>query len=157
MLFATALVDAPINEILRTPGVGVLMYRLVREALTVPRSLAVRLEELHGFRPADYEGEDWRRPVEDVARFYDGQIKVKSGVWRDLAVRHRPTEAGCQLGNLVEKGNELGLQLPLNARLVELIRQIEEGSRRMGWENLDELAGVMGQPGTAHAQPGPIP
>jgi 2-dehydropantoate 2-reductase len=39
----------------------------------------------------------------------------------------------------VDKARELGVPVPLNARLVEMIYEIERGERPMGWENLEEL------------------
>jgi 2-dehydropantoate 2-reductase len=141
LLFATALVDAPIPETLRRPGVGPALHALVREALAVPDALGVRLEELHGFRPDDYRDEDWRPAIDAMASFYEGQIKVRTGVWRDLAVRRRPTEVDCQIGVLVEKGVSEGLDMPFNRRLVGLIHEVERGAP-MGWELLDRLAGA---------------
>jgi 2-dehydropantoate 2-reductase len=146
LLFATALVDAPIAETLRRPGVGPVVHALVREALEVPDALGVRLEDLHGFRPDDYRTGDWRPPIEAMARFYEGQIKVRTGVWRDLAVRRRPTEVDCQIGVLVERGAALGLGMPLNRRLVALIHEVERGTP-MGWELVERLSGKVERAG----------
>jgi 2-dehydropantoate 2-reductase len=66
-------------------------------------------------------------------------LKTKTGVWRDLAVRHRRTEVDAHLGTVVEIGRRHGLSLPLNARLIELIHDIEEGRRAMDRANLAEL------------------
>lgn len=142
LLFATALVDAPIYEVVRRPGVGPALYALVQEAMSVPDRLGVRLEDLHGFVPGQYREDDWTGAVEAVARFYEGQIKVKTGIWRDLAVRRRPTEVDCQVGVLVEKGAALGLEMPLNRRLVELIHDLEAGRRAMGWDTIEQLAAL---------------
>jgi 2-dehydropantoate 2-reductase len=146
LLFATALVDAPIYETLRRPGAGPAMHALVREAISVADRLGVRLEDLHGFRPDTYRGNDWREPMEAVARFYEGQIKVKTGIWRDLAVRHRPTEVDCQIGTLVERGAAVDLAMPRTRRLVELIHDLEAGRRSMAWENVEALAAAGGEP-----------
>jgi 2-dehydropantoate 2-reductase len=142
LLFATATVDAPVHEILRREGVGPTMHALVAEAIAVPDRLGVRLEDLHGFRPGAYRGDGWQASMEAIAGFYEGQIKVKTGVWRDLAVRRRQTEVDCQVGTLVAKGAGAGLPMPRNRRLVGLIHDLEAGRRRMGWDNLDALAGA---------------
>jgi 2-dehydropantoate 2-reductase len=55
--------------------------------------------------------------------------KSHSGVWRDLAVRKRPTEVDAQLGIVVTLGRQAGVPTPLIARLVELIHEIERGVR----------------------------
>lgn len=138
LLFATALVDAPVHEVIRHPGGGEVLYRVTREALSVPGALGLQLEDIHGFRPEDYRAESMGDTLEALARYYQGQTKVKTGVWRDLAVRHRPTEVDCQVGALVARGRALGLPLPLNRRLVSLIHEVEQG-RPMDWGNLEEL------------------
>ncbi len=150
LLFATALVDAPIYEVVRRPGVGPALYALVQEAMTVPDRLGVRMEDLRGFLPGQYREDDWTGAMEAVARFYEGQIKVKTGIWRDLAVRHRPTEVDCQVGVLVEKGAALGLEMPLNRRLVELIHDLEAGRRAMGWDTVEQMAAVRPAPDVRH-------
>lgn len=150
LLFATALVDAPIYEVVRGRSVGPGLYALVREAMTVADGLDIRMEDLHGFLPAQYRKEgDWRAAMESTARFYEGQIKVKTGIWRDLAVRRRPTEVNCQVGVLVEKGAALGLEMPLNQRLVELIHDLEAGRRAMGWDTIDQLVALSRPEGVA--------
>jgi len=139
LLFATALVDAPVHEIVRRADCGPVLYRLVQEAMAVPAALGVRLEELADFRPQEYEGGDWRPAMERTAAHFEGQLKVKTGVWRDLAVRRRRTEVDCQVGEVVTRARSLGLEVPRNRHLVELIHEIEEGIRPMAWENLGEL------------------
>lgn len=146
LLFATALVDAPIYETVRRPGVGPAMHALVREAISVPDRLGVRLEELHGFLPDSYRDGGWHEPMEAIARFYQGQLKVKTGIWRDLAVRHRPTEVDCQVGALVERGRKVGLPMPRNRRLVDLVHDLEADRRSMGWETVEELGAAGGAP-----------
>jgi 2-dehydropantoate 2-reductase len=142
VLFGTALVDAPVHEIVRRPDCGEALFRLGQEALRVPDAKGVRLERLEDFWPEEYRGDDWRPAMERVAVHFEGQIKVRTGVWRDLAVRHRRTEVDCQAGELVRQGAEVGAELPLNRRLIELIHEVEEGRRPMSWENLPTLIGA---------------
>ena len=65
--------------------------------------------------------------------------KTHSGIWRDLAVRKRPTEVDAQLGIIVSLGAEAGVPAPLTARLVALIHEIERGERL---QSLDALAAL---------------
>ena len=69
--------------------------------------------------------------------------KTHSGIWRDLAVRKRKTEAEAQLGAIVAAGQRAGVPTPITARLLELIGQIEQGQRVQGRENLDRLSEVI--------------
>ena len=68
--------------------------------------------------------------------------KSHSGIWRDLAVRKRKTEAESQLGPIVDHARRLGCPTPLTERLIVMIGEIEAGKRPLAKENLAELAGV---------------
>jgi 2-dehydropantoate 2-reductase len=140
LLFATTLVDAPIYEVVRHPDAQEVIYQLVGEAASVPLGLGVHLEELHGFQPLQYLGDPVSGTFERVATFYEGQTKVKSGSWRDIAVHHRPTQVDCLVGALVAKGECLGLALPLNRKLVAMVHELETGTRPMQWANFHGLA-----------------
>jgi 2-dehydropantoate 2-reductase len=79
-----------------------------------------------------------------IATHYRAHTKTKTGIWRDLAVRKRKTEVDGQLGMLVAKGESLGVAMPLTRRLIELIRDLEDGRRQMDWANLEPLAALAG-------------
>jgi 2-dehydropantoate 2-reductase len=57
-------------------------------------------------------------------------------------VRKRRTEVDAQLGPVVEEAAALGVPTPCNARLIEMIHEIEDGARRLDRANLFELAEV---------------
>ena len=130
LLSATALVDEDIPDLLRERGVGPILYRLVREAMAVPDRLGVRLEPFGGFSPEAYRKSEWRPAIEGVARFYAAQVQRRTGVWRDLAIRHRKTEIDCHAGALARQGRELGLDMARVERLVALMHAAEEGRPR---------------------------
>src|SRR4029079_10892918 len=75
--------------------------------------------------------------------------KTHSGIWRDLAVRKRPTEVDAQLGIIVSLGAEAGVPAPLTARLVALIHEIERGQRP---QSLDALAALAPTPSNRHLE-----
>ena len=52
------------------------------------------------------------------AAYNRGNIKVRSGPWRDLAVRKRPTEVDHMIGWVIAEGRARGIPMPLNERLV---------------------------------------
>jgi len=75
-------------------------------------------------------------------RFADqtrNQIKVRSGPWRDLAVRNRPTEIDYMVGWVIGEGRRRGIAMPLNEALVQQVKDLERGTRSRGLHNLDEL------------------
>jgi 2-dehydropantoate 2-reductase len=73
-----------------------------------------------------------------VAHHYRTRAKTKTGVWRDLAVRKRKTEASF-FDVTLAKGEKLGLPLSVTRTMLALIHDIEDGRRPMAWENLDVL------------------
>ena len=77
--------------------------------------------------------------LDALVAFNRRSAKSHSGVWRDLAVRKRRTEAGHQLGPIVTVAREHGLGAPITDRLVALIRDIEDGRRAQDWTTLDLL------------------
>jgi 2-dehydropantoate 2-reductase len=126
MLAATAVSDLPIAGVLDDPAYGPMLTALAREVLA---QAPVKPEPLDGLEPADLEGSLGR-----LAAFNRGSAKTHSGIYRDLAVLHRPTEVAAILGGL-----DLAAA-PLVARVLELISAIERGDRTCSRANLDLLA-----------------
>ncbi len=63
--------------------------------------------------------------------------KVKSSGLQSLE-RNEQTEVDYLNGYLVDKANEIGIELPVNSRLVEMVHEIENGKRKIQAQNLDE-------------------
>jgi 2-dehydropantoate 2-reductase len=154
LLFATALVDDHVYEIVgRSEAVERALVSLVAEGIAVADKVGIHLEPFDEFDPAWYrsavagDAGARARAVRAIADHYRGHAKSKTGVWRDLAVRRRRTEVGGLLGPLLDKGEAAGVPMPLTRRLVELIRDVEEGRRPMDWANLDPLVDLAGARG----------
>ena len=151
MLFATALTNDSIADCLSWPAYRGLYIGLAREILAVALALGVRPEAFDGFDPAAYLPD---APAGAAAQSLDSLVahnrrsaKTHTGIWRDLAVRKRPTEVDAQLGIIVTLGGEAGVPTPLTAAVVDLIHDIERGVRAQSIETLDALANVRsGQP-----------
>jgi 2-dehydropantoate 2-reductase len=149
LLFATAVVDAHVYEVLeRSPAVQRALCGLVGEGLTVADKAGIRIDPFDEFDPAWYRaalhGDETalRHAMATAAAHYRGNTKTKTGVWRDLAVRRRKTEVDGLLGVLARKGETLGVDTPLTRRLIDIIQDLEEGRRRMDWANLDPLVSL---------------
>ena len=147
MLFATALTNDSIADGLARPEYRDVYIALAREILAVAQTRGVKPEAFDGFDPSAYLP---GAPAGSADRSLDGLVahnrksaKTHSGIWRDLAVRKRPTEVDAQLGIVVSLGREAGVPAPLTARVVELIHEIERGTRPMSLENLDVLAALL--------------
>jgi 2-dehydropantoate 2-reductase len=144
LLVATALVDAPIHETVQSPPQRRVIFAALREAFTVADACGIRLESFFPFDP-----DTFRHPVDmaDQAAFfsrvadrYRNQAKQHSGIWRDLRVRHRRTEVPWLTGELVHRADLLGVPVPVNRRIVEMIREIENDQRGTSEQNFLELA-----------------
>ena len=123
MLAATAVSDLSIAHALADPAYRRLFTALSREVLDQAPVVA---EAFDGFDPADLEGS-----VDRLAAFNLASAKTHTGIYRDLAVLHRPTEVAGLLQDL--RG-------PLTAFVAELVLAIERGERRCERANLDLLA-----------------
>jgi 2-dehydropantoate 2-reductase len=149
LLFGTAVVDAHVYDVVeRSPAVQMALIGIVGEGMAVSDKTRVRLEPFDEFDPAWYraalggDASARARAMTAIATHYRAHTKTKTGIWRDLAVRKRKTEADGQLGVLVRKGEALGVAMPLMRQLTELIRDLEDGRRPMAWENLDSLVAL---------------
>ena len=144
-LFATATVDETMGAVLGVPENTALLANLAGEVVRTAGAEGVRSEGFDGYEPGPMRftsPRDWagiRASLDRLTAFNRGSLKQKSGIWRDLAVRHRRTEVDQQLGPIVEIARGHGFRLPLNERLIEMIHDLETGRRTMVPENLAEL------------------
>jgi len=143
MLFATALTNESIADALAMPAYRPLYIALAREILAVAAARRVRPEAFDGFEPAAYlttaPAGAAERSLDALVAHNRRSAKSHSGIWRDLAVRKRPTEVDAQLGIIVTLGHESGVPTPLTARLVTLVHEIERGARAQSLDTLDAL------------------
>jgi 2-dehydropantoate 2-reductase len=144
MLFATALTNESIGDALAIGAYRELYIALAREVLAVAAARGVQAEAFDGFDPSAYlataPGGAAQRSLDALVAHNRRSAKSHSGIWRDLAVRKRPTEVDAQLGIVITLGTESGVPTPLCARLVELIHEIERGARPQSLDALDALA-----------------
>jgi 2-dehydropantoate 2-reductase len=143
LLFATALTNASICDALAAPEPRRLYRRIAGETVEVARSLGMRPIGFNGYDPAAF-GREATDVVADAS--FQAMVahnarsaKTHSGIWRDLAVRKRQTEADAQLGPIVTFARQQGLRAPTVEALIGMVHEIEQGRRPLAWENLAEL------------------
>jgi len=143
LLFATALTDDSIADVLAEEGLRPSLIALGRETVAVALAKGVSLEAFDGFDPEAFLPDasigKANASMDDLVTFNRGSAKTHSGIWRDLAVRKRKTEVDAQLGQVVRVGGEMGVPTPLTQIVVRQIHEIETGDRPQDWTNLDEL------------------
>jgi 2-dehydropantoate 2-reductase len=143
LLFASALTNDPIADVLAEESFRPKLIPLAREAVAVASAHGVELESFDGFDPEAFRpgGEPGlaASSLDELVRFNRASAKTHSGIWRDLAVRKRKTEVDAQLGWVVSVGEQEGVPTPLTRAVIHQIHQIESGARSLGRDNLREL------------------
>jgi 2-dehydropantoate 2-reductase len=147
LLFATALTNASIADALDQVAHRPVFTALAREVVATTDALGIRSERFNGFDPSAF------RPgapdaaatasFDEMVAFNRRSAKTHSGIWRDLAVRKRPTEVDAQLGPLIREATRLGHATPVTEALIALIHDIEEGRRPLSEANLLALEEAM--------------
>jgi 2-dehydropantoate 2-reductase len=142
-LFVTALTNESIADALAAPEHSALFTEVAREVMRVAAARGVKPEGFNGFNPHAFTPgsslDDATRSLQEMVAFNRKSAKTHSGIWRDLAVRKRQTEVDAQLKPIVALGLEVGVTTPITARLIEMIHEIERGTRELDWVNLAEL------------------
>ena len=150
MLFANALSNDSIADGLARPEHRAMYVALAREILAVAAARGVKPEAFDGFDPSAYlpsaPAGAAERSLDALVAHNRKSAKTHSGVWRDLAVRKRPTEVDAQLGIVVSLGAESGVAAPRTAKVVELIHAVERGERPQSLELLEEIAAIQPAP-----------
>ncbi|MFF2246626.1 ketopantoate reductase family protein [Arthrobacter sp. NPDC058130] len=141
MLTATALADADMSELIDRHRPA--MNELAAEVFDVAAAEGITLEGFDAFDPSCYtRGANTDRNSEatdDLVKWLSTQTKTRSGIWRDIAVRKRPTEVPTQYGPVLELAAKHQLEVPLIEELVLIITQLETGAIAMDEEHLTAL------------------
>jgi 2-dehydropantoate 2-reductase len=144
--FATATVNADVTEVYdRGIYLGVL-GNLVGEVVDVANAAGVTPEAFDGFDAQVFSPQRPRDPASVDANwvaqkaYWNGLSQGRTGVWRDLAVHRRKTEADELLGSVKRAADGHQMATPRVDALISIIHEIENGRRELGWNNLDSLA-----------------
>ena len=135
VLKASALTNDTIADFIADPKNRAVILGLIGEVLSVARAEGVRPLGFDGYDPAAFlagETAGIERSIAALVAFNRDSGKQRSGIWRDLAVRRRPSDAGAQLAPVIAAGKRHGLAMPLTEGLVGLIAAIERGEATVG-------------------------
>ena len=146
-LFVTALTNESIAAALADTAYRDIYIAIAQEVLAVATAQGVTPEAFNGFDPhafmPDTDPAVSLRSLDDMAVHNSKSAKTHSGIWRDLAVRKRKTEADAQLGPIVSFGEKSGVPTPLTAKTIAMIHEIEDGTRPLQIANLDQLKALL--------------
>ena len=146
ILFATALTNASIADALNARAYRPVFTGLAKEVMTVTARTGVKPIGFNGFDPQafmpDGDAQAQEASFDAMVAFNQKSAKTHSGIWRDLAVRKRPTEVDAFFNPILTLAQQQQLELPLLSELVALIHALEAG-RAQGWDVLEELQLLM--------------
>jgi 2-dehydropantoate 2-reductase len=151
----TAMIDGTVVETLGNKKMQRLGAVLVREAMRVSDAAGVWIQSDRWFDPALYRPKTPQDTERLLAAFdalvahlgahqvTDGPggykyVKKASGIHWDIVYRKRKSEAAFL--TVTHVAGRYGVKVPLNTRLSEMIGEIEDGRRALGWHNVDELS-----------------
>ncbi len=143
MLVATALADAPMAELIDRHRA--VMHALVAEVYAVAAAEGVTPEPFDAFDPVPYAGDDdvaKQRATDALVAWLRTQAKDRSGIWRDIAVRRRPTEVPTHYRPVLAAAARHGIPVPGLERLVAQIGELESGAA-MDEARIAALAGAL--------------
>lgn len=145
VLLATSLTNETMADVIDDPRYRVLLMDLAAEVLEVAAAEGIVCPPFDDWDPADA----YPRTARDLAKMnkqLDIHVKrlrtytkVHSGIWRDIAVRHRETEMDAEFAPVFALGERHGCQLPLTRLNLQLLHEIEAGERPFSTANLEVL------------------
>jgi 2-dehydropantoate 2-reductase len=121
-----------------------LLGTLYTESYDVAVKQGVRLVKLLGVLDPEFlvvrSEEDGTRVAQilDLVAGPDQFGKMKSSMLQDLE-RGRKTEIDFLNGYIVKKGREVGVPTPVNEAVVEMVKEVEAGERKLTIKNLEEI------------------
>lgn len=132
MLVATSVTDAPMAELIDRDRE--LMHALTAEVFAVAAAEGVELEPFDAFDPHPYAGDDTAAKdaaTDRLVAWLRTQSKDRSGIWRDIFVRHRPTEVPTHYRQVLDLAAGHGIPTPNLADLLDRIAEAEAANVRM--------------------------
>jgi 2-dehydropantoate 2-reductase len=144
MLYVTAVSNETMADAI--DGYRDLMVAICREVLAVAAAEGVRPLGFDGYEPDVLDSGDRAAidaSLDRLVAMRRRDQKTHSGIWRDLAVRRRRTEVEAHFRPIQERAAAHGIAVPVLARMVTMIHEIEDGHRPLDRVNLDELAALL--------------
>ena len=143
LLFATALTEASIVDVLDSRDVRPALTALARDVMAVAAAERVAVRGFNGYDPAAFGADGTPQAIDAsfdaMVAFNRRSAKTHTGVWRDIAIHHRKTECDAQFGPIMTLARRHGVAVPHLERLVAVMREVESGVRPQAWDNLARL------------------
>jgi 2-dehydropantoate 2-reductase len=144
MLTVTALADDAMGDLLdRHRPAG---HAVAREVFAVAAAEGITLEPFDAFEPSAYTG--GADPAKSAAAtdrlvaWLRTQTKTRSGIWRDIVVRRRPTEIATQYAPVLAAAERHGIDVPVLRTVLAQLVEVEADAATMSEMRLDAVDGV---------------
>jgi 2-dehydropantoate 2-reductase len=152
LLFASALTEASIVDVLDARDARPVLTTLAREVMAVAAAEGVTPMGFNGYDPAAFGPDGTPQAIDTsfdaMVAFNRRSAKTHSGIWRDIAVHHRKTETEAQFAPVLRVARRHGVGVPTVERLLALMREVESGVQPQAWDNLARLGGLAPNGGT---------
>ncbi|MBB5174582.1 ketopantoate reductase family protein [Texcoconibacillus texcoconensis] len=152
ILTATATVDEKMAEVINPTDNRKMFVELATEVLKVADQNGIQPMSFDNWEPNIIYQKNKERDWDTINEHFDKLVarlrsykKVKSGIWRDLAVRKRKTEVPFHLSPVIERGQDLNIDMSLTKKTLDLIVELENQEREMSWENIESLKQLANQ------------
>ena len=137
-----AITGKPLGEMLSSSQTRNVFMKIINEAIEVANAMGLKVEPYAGkldyykfLKANNFIGVLKRQlTIRILGLKYR---RTKSSALQSLE-RGRPTEIDWFNGYIVSMGEKYNINVPVNAALVEMVKEIESGKRKIGSENLKE-------------------
>ena len=119
-----------------------IMIGLTNELVTVAQASDIILEKFDNVLDVNLlkvtSFDDYKRAVAIMKIAGEKHQSIKSTIWQDIE-KGRKTEIDYLNGYIENKAEEFGIFTPINAALIRLVKQIEDGTKQPSIENVNDF------------------
>ncbi len=140
VLFATATTDETMADCVDHPRYRAVLRAIGAEVVGLARLQDIELVPFDGWDPNALDNDrDADAMFDRLSQVMRRNLKVRTGVWRDMAVHHRRTEVDSQYGPVLDIASEHEYPIPKLTALVGMIHALERDALGRGLSNLETL------------------
>jgi ketopantoate reductase len=144
MLAATALADDTMANLLDRHRDTA--HALVREVFSIASARGITVEPFDAFDAYVYSppatSKAMSAATDRLVKWLSTQAKDRTGIWRDIVVRHRPTEIPVQYAPVLEAADATDIPVPVLRALLAELAAVEEAPASMSEDRLNRLDAI---------------
>ncbi|MBI3967456.1 MAG: 2-dehydropantoate 2-reductase [Chloroflexi bacterium] len=125
----------------RNPRSRDVLMRICQESMSVAKALGIQIDadaKMDVRLLVDPSPEAQVKGEAMIDYYATHSMDARPSMLQDV-LRGRPSEIDFLSGYIAKKGAGIGIATPINSRMVELVKEIESGQRKIGEENLEAL------------------